>query len=198
MKNIYRDGTRSPELALKPFLHEGETVLWTGTPYENSSFRLPLLPIVFVSVWLCAVLAFIAASARIGGPFALMGVPFLLFGIGLLCALVLVPARIGKTVLYAVTDTRALVLHDTSAGTECAEFVFSRLSGATLRRNRDGSGTVILLPLSGIYSGGGTYRAGRYRRIANGTFECIADADRVYRLVSERISGSPSGRSGSV
>lgn len=198
MKNIYRDGTRSPELALKPFLHDGEKILWTGTPYESGKYRPHPPLIIALSIWLCAVVAFLAVSARHGGLFVLMGVPFLLIGFAMLWFLTAGIARIGKTVLYAVTDTRALVLHDTSAGTECAEFVFSRLSGATLRRNRGGSGTITLLPLGRFYPYGNAGRAGRYQRIANGTFECIADADRVYRLVSERISGSAKGSNGAV
>ena len=37
MKNVYRDGKRSPALTLKTYLRDGETVLWTGTPYRQSS-----------------------------------------------------------------------------------------------------------------------------------------------------------------
>ena len=52
MKNVYRDGKRSPALTLKTYLRDGETVLWTGTPYENASYRPPLVFIFGVLFWL--------------------------------------------------------------------------------------------------------------------------------------------------
>ena len=52
MKNVYRDGKRSPALTLKTYLRDGETVLWTGTPYENASYHPPLVFIFGVLSWL--------------------------------------------------------------------------------------------------------------------------------------------------
>lgn len=80
MKNVYRDGKRSPALTLKTYLRDGETVLWTGTPYENASYHPPLVFIFGVLFWLGFVIAWMVIAARLGGLFALAGIPFLLVG----------------------------------------------------------------------------------------------------------------------
>lgn len=190
MKNVYRDGERSPNLTVKPYLHEGETVLWTGTPYEKASYRPPLLPVIFMIFWLCFAIAWTATAAAMGGLFGLFGIPFLLAGGAMLWFLTAGIANRAKHTLYVVTDTRALILTDTHGGTNCMEYVFSRLSGVMLRSVRDGSGTIELVSPEAMYLRTINYGAGRRARLAGGTFEMIADVERVYHLISDRVSGS--------
>lgn len=190
MKNVYRDGERSPNLALKPYLHSGETVLWTGTPYEKASYRPPLLPIIFMCFWLCFAIAWTATASALGGLFGLAGIPFLLAGCAMLWFLTGGIARRARHTLYAVTETRALILTDGKRGTDCMEYVFSRLSGVMLRSVRDGSGTIEMISPESLYLRSFNYSATRRTRLAGGTFEMIADVDRVYRLISARISGN--------
>ena len=189
MKNVYRDGDRSPTLAVKPYLHDGETVLWTGTPYEKASNRPPLLPILFMCFWLCFAIAWTATASAMGGLFGLAGIPFLLIGGTMLWFLTAGITRRAKHTLYVVTDTRALILTDTHRGTDCMEYVFARLSGVMLRSVRDGSGTIELITPESMYLRSINYGASRRTRLAGGTFEMIADVDRVYRMISERVSG---------
>lgn len=189
MKNIYRDGKRSPAMALKPYLRDGETVLWTGTPYEKAPYRPPLVPLLGAAFWFCFVVIWTVFAARIGGLFGLAGIPFFLVGGVMLWYLTVGLANRGKTTLYAVTETRAFILHDTPRGTDCMEFAFSRLSGVTLRHVRDGSGTVELVSPESMYLRSMNYAAWRRMRLAGGTFEMIADPERVYRLISARVSG---------
>ena len=190
MKNLYRDGKRSPELTLKTYLRDGERVLWTGTPYEKAPYRPPLIPVLGVGFWLCFVVAWTVLATRMGGPFGLAGIPFFLVGGVMLWYLTAGMARRGKTTLYAVTEDRALILYDTPNGTDCLEYAFSRLSGVMLRHVRNGSGTVELVSPESMYLHSMNYGAGRRMRLAGGTFEMIADPERVYRLISERISGN--------
>lgn len=189
MKNVYRDGKRSPALTLKTYLRDGETVLWTGTPYENASYHPPLVFIFGVLFWLGFVIAWMVIAARLGGLFALAGIPFLLIGGVMLWFLTFGIARRGKTTLYAVTETRALILYDTPHGTDCLEYAFSRLSGVMLRHVRNGSGTIELVSPESMVLQNMNYVAGRRARLAGGTFEMISNPERVYRLISERISG---------
>ena len=100
MKNVYRDGERSPALAVKPYLHDGETVLWTGTPYEKASYRPPLLPILFMCFWLCFAVAWTATASAMGGLFGLAGIPFLLIGGAMLWFLTAGIAHRAKYTLY--------------------------------------------------------------------------------------------------
>ena len=190
MKNVYRDGKRSPTLTLKPYLREGETVLWTGTPYEKTSYRPPMVAVFGVLFWLCFVVAWMVIAARLGGLFALAGIPFLLVGGVMLWFLTFGIARRGKTTLYAVTETRALILYDTPHGTDCLEYAFSRLSGVMLRHVRNGSGTIELVSPESMVLQNMNYVAGRRARLAGGTFEMISNPERVYRLISARISGN--------
>ena len=99
-------------------------------------------------------------------------------------------ARRARHTLYAVTETRALILTDGKRGTDCMEYVFSRLSGVMLRSVRDGSGTIEMISPESLYLRSFNYSATRRTRLAGGTFEMIADVDRVYQLISARISGN--------
>ncbi len=58
-----------------------------------------------------------------------------------------------------------------------------------LRHVRNGSGTIELVSPESMVLQNMNYVAGRRARLAGGTFEMISNPERVYRLISERISG---------
>lgn len=199
MKNVYRDGERSPNLALKPYLREGETVLWTGTPFEKAAYRPPLPAILFLCFWFAFVIFWTVSASVMGGAFGLFGIPFLLVGGFMLWFLTAGIARQGRHTLYAVTDSRAIILIETSRGMSCLDYAFSRLSGVSLRNVRNGSGTIEFLSPETMYLRSISYGAATRRgRLYGGSFEMIADVDRVYRMISERIAGGTAGEDAAV
>lgn len=188
MKNVYRDGERSPNLALKPYLREGEQVLWTGTPYEKERVRLPLAGMIFILFWLGFAVAWTVSAFSMSGGFGFFGIPFLLFGAGMLWYFTVGMTRRGKYMLYAVTDTRALILSETKGGMNLEEYVFSALRGVILRSVRNGSGTIEFVLPEVMYLRAMGYRNMGNHRLCPGSFEMIADVERVYRLISDRVS----------
>lgn len=190
MKNIYRDGKRSVQEALRPYLREGETLLWHGTPYEAGSYRPPLLPLIFVLAWLCLAVAWTASASVMAGVFGLFGIAILAFGGGMLWFLTGGAIyRAGRT-LYAFTEGRAIILTDTRRGTICTEYNFSKLTGVTLRLRRNGSGTLEFVTPESAYLRAINYSTGKRTRSLSGAFEAIANAEQVYRLLSAHISGN--------
>lgn len=187
MKNSYRDGKQSVQEALRPYLREGEKLLWHGTPYEAGSYHPPLLPMIFVVIWLCFAAAWTASASVMAGVFGLFGIAILAFGGGMLWFLTGGAIYRASRTLYAFTEERALILTHTYRGTVCTEYNFSKLTGVTLRLRRNGSGTLELVTPEAAYLRAINY--GRRMRSPN-SFEAIANAEQVYRLLSAHIAGN--------
>lgn len=190
MKNVYKDGERSAQLALRPYLREGERVLWTGTPYEKECFRPPLFGVIFLLFWLGFAVVWTVMAFLMGGAFGIFGIPFVLVGTGMLWYLTAGIVRRGRFMLYAVTDTRALILHENRNGVSCEEYFFSKLSGVNLRSVRNGSGTIDFIQPETLYLRAMGYGRFPNNRLHAGSFDMIADVERVYRLISDRVSGA--------
>ena len=198
MKNVYQSGERSANLTLKPYLRDGETLLWTRTPYEKTSYRPPLLPIVFMIFWFGFAVFWTVSASVMGGLFGLFGIPFLLAGGAMLWFLTAGVAGRYRHTLYAVTDRRAIILADTRRGTSYTEYTFSRLSGVALRNAKDGSGTIELVSPEAMYLRNINYRGGRRTYLSGDSFVMIADVERVYRMISERIGDGNGGQKPTV
>ncbi|MBE6580409.1 MAG: hypothetical protein E7650_02205 [Ruminococcaceae bacterium] len=128
---------------IRPFLMEGEQVLWLGKPYTSVRYR-PSLPGLLFSLFFFSFSVFwISGAARASGFFALFGLPFLAFGAGMLYTTLFATGRRLKNTVYAVTDRRTLITVKTRRGTQCTAHFFSTLGYVSLCDVRGDSGTLL-------------------------------------------------------
>ena len=178
---------------LRTFLHDGEEVLWTGRPYSGAPYRPPLSGVISSLFVVCFSLFWMALAAT-GSPFfALFGTPFLAIGLYTFATVVFGAKRQMARTLYAVTDRRAIILTENRRGTECTEYVFSRMQSVRMDRVQGNVGCIRFrddIPYGGVNYRVATTRyhvpasSGNELRMA---FLMIDNVHTVYRLISERI-----------
>ncbi|MBQ8174168.1 MAG: hypothetical protein IJ009_02070 [Clostridia bacterium] len=188
----YQTSERYQDMALiRTFLHEGEEILWTGQPYA-SAYRPPFSGVLFSLFFLGFAVFWMVAAASASVGFSLFGLPFVAVGVFIFCSVTFGTRAQMKHTLYAVTDRRALIIRETRRGTDCTEYVFSRMQGVSMDRVQGNVGCIRFrddLAYEGV-----NYRIGTTRhhiptadvemRIA---FLMIDNVHAVYRLISERI-----------
>ena len=185
-RDLYRE--------IQPFLHPGETVLWTGTPGKiPASQTSPILPI-FAIFWMGFAIFWTISATAAGGPFGLFGLFFIFFGGFMFHSVFFGKRNLLKTAVYAVTDYRAIIITHDRNGMNCTEYVFSALSSVNLESINGDRGTIRFAEEQ-IYS---EYNRGLYRKrtinldnvkkSAVTAFFMIDNVHDVYRLISEQLN----------
>lgn len=190
------DFSYNPERTVRPYLQEGEELLWVGQPYTTISYRPNPFGLLF-SLFFFGFAIFWTTMASQAGLFALFGLPFLCVGGYMLYMALVGNANRMKRTVYAVTDRRAMIVSETARGVSCRDFFFSRLSSINLVHVQGTVGTIRFVPDVNPYDYGYGYGYGyRHRRRGmpigemseydmNTSFLMIDNVQEVYRLISE-------------
>ncbi len=191
--NPYTADGRDLRAELSPYLHKDEEILWMGQPYTTTKYKPNPFLLIFMLVWTGFAVFWTVAASTAGGLFGLFGLPFLAVGIGMLYMATIGGKKRMQNTVYAVTDRRAIILTN-GRSTNMTEYIFSRLPSISLEQVQGTTGTIRFQP-EVIYH---NYR-GRYNRRSSMTitesdnmaFVAIDEVQKVYNLISERISGIP-------
>ncbi len=176
---------------IRPYLLDGEEILWAGQPYTTRKYRADRSVSFFMIVWIGFALFWTVTATAVAGPFGIFGIPFLLIG-GLVFYRLFVGAgkQYAETV-YAVTDRRAVILYPDRRGTGFVEYVFANLHTVSLEDVEGTTGT-IRFQTAWLYESGYGRRRVRYNVDHNANithaFYAIDDVHTVHRLISERIA----------
>ena len=178
---------------LRPFLRNGETLLWTGTPGKIPSSQTPQFLPIFAIFWMGFAVFWTIAATAVGGPFGIFGVAFIFFGGLMFYNLFFGKRNLLKNAVYAVTDCRAIIITHDRNGTNCTEYTFSNLSSINLESVNGNIGTIRFAEET-IYveynSGWNRRRTVNtdVRRSAVTAFFMIDNVHEVYRLISEQLN----------
>ena len=145
----------------RPYMLTGERILWTGRPKQGfllSSRDGLLIPFSvmwggFAIFWNFGVWTMGNGDDGPGIFFKLWGLPFLVVGLYLIFGRFLHDIAIRKSVVYAVTDQRVLVLRGTRSP-KLTSLDIDRLPRLELSEHRDGTGTIAFeaSPISSAYA----------------------------------------------
>ncbi len=190
MNNPYTTDGRDLRVELSPYLHEGEKILWVGQPYTTAKFKPNPATLLFMLFWTGFAVFWTVTASAAGGAFGLFGLPFLAVGFFMLYTITIGSKKRMQNTIYAVTDRRAILLTN-GRTTNMTEYIFSRLPSISLENVRGTTGT-IRFQSEVIYH---NHRS-RYGRRSSVTmtesydtaFVAIDDVQKVYNLISERIS----------
>lgn len=197
--NDYMTNDRYQEMTiLRTFLHEGEELRWTGRPYASVPYR-PAPTFLLSALFVLGFSVFwMAMAAQAPGPFFLFGTPFLLMGVYLVYNATVGTKRALKRTLYAVTDRRVLIIRENRRGTECSDYVLSRLCGVDVMNLRGNAGSIRLRDgRAHIVEEGHAYiRVGNRRHAVvseasvRDVLLMIDNVESVYRMISEGMRGN--------
>ena len=185
-ESLYTSDGQDLRYIVQPYLNSGETVLWLGKPYTSVGIRPPFLTGLFVIFW-CGFAIFWTVTASVGaGLIGLFGIPFVCVGVSMLYALFIARPKMLRNTVYAVTNRRALILRNRRKGTDCSEFVFSNLSDLHMENVKGNVGNICLKSENANTK---YYNSrGFYSDASDNSFEMIDDVQRVYRIISEKVS----------
>lgn len=145
----------------QPYLLAGERILWSGQPKQGlalSGRDALLIPFSlmwggFAIFWNALVWFAPFGEGSAENPdwfFKLWGLPFLVVGLYLIAGRFFHDARIRKSLSYAVTDQRVLVLR----GSKITSLDIHRLPRLELSEHRDSTGTLAFEPGNAMSFGG--------------------------------------------
>ena len=177
---------------IQPFLHYDETVLWTGRPGKIPALQTnPILPI-FAIFWMGFAVFWTIAATAVGGVFGLFGVFFIFIGGFTFYNAFFGKQNLLKNAVYAVTDKRAIIITRDRHGTNCTEYIFSKMTSVNLEAVNGNIGT-IRFASEHPYGEYGPYRRRNstnidIKRSAVSAFFMIDDVHRVYQLISNQLN----------
>lgn len=160
----------------------GEQLLWEGRPYTGLMFRpIDIFLVPFSVVWagFPASMLFQDGIAAVPGPAIMIGGLFLVIGVYATVGRFLLDIAIRRTLRYAVTNRRVLILRGQSG---LRSINIDALPMLDLHERRDGSGTLR------FGAGGGLLQAGNFA-VWQPTFDSvpqflrIPNARAVYELI---------------
>ncbi len=171
-----------PMRAVKPYLQEGEEVLWTGRPYRSVPFRTSPSSKFFVLFWLGFSLFWTVSVVSMGAGFmGIFGMFFVAIGVFLLYNVTVGQKKQYAATVYAVTTKRAIIVTKGRQGMNCHEYPLESLENISLENVIENTGTIRLVPQQIYYD-----RKGRSRNatpdIAT-AFMMIDDVHKVYRML---------------
>jgi hypothetical protein len=146
------------ETALRSELNSGEKLLWAGQPIAGRA-GLTSLPLVLFGIpwtlfsifWIVmasGITSRISSGFGVTSLFPLFGIPFVLIGVGMLSSPLWMRRKAQRTI-YAVTDTRALILTPAwGGGVTVRSIPPEDLTARSRTQKSDGSGSLIFNRLS--------------------------------------------------
>lgn len=179
--------------ALRPYLHDGEEVLWTGKPYASVPFVPNIGTVIFAIFFFGFSVFWTVGASAAGGAFGLFGLPFIGMGCFLIYQMLFGQKKQYKKTVYAVTDRRAIILTHTLRGASCTDFPFANLQSVTLSAVRGEAGSILFPSFYTPNHYPSSHRgATTVYYTASGVpqngFYMIDNVRSVYRLISERTS----------
>ena len=78
--NHYTSDGRDLRAEIAPYLHPGESLLWTGQPYTTRKFHTNPFMLIFMLFWFGFAVFWTVSASAVGGFFGLFGIPFMLIG----------------------------------------------------------------------------------------------------------------------
>lgn len=177
----------SPYTALRPYLRDGEELLWSGRPsvqgksLPNITVLVPAAFVVLFSLfWTVMVMSAVLSSEDI--PFFIYLFPFV--GMGFVCFtswnfwnLLFGVRRKMSQIAYGVTDQRIIILYPEGRGISLKEYLPHNLPEMRLQMEKNGTGSIFFTAARG--------KQGNITAPAPGeAFYHIEDPQRVFNLIS--------------
>jgi hypothetical protein len=136
----------------------GEHTLWSGKPNPRKIFSKSDIALIPFSIFWCGFAIFWTFSAyRMGGMFALFGIPFVIVGLYITFGRFIIRTVRKKNTVYAVTNKRVLVVVFNSAGVRKSSLASSlqdiHNESLSVRPDKTGSITFGSLPFIAYNSG---------------------------------------------
>lgn len=146
----------SPDLALRPYLRDGEELRWSGRPYASVRYRPHWLKFATVFFFEAAAISWevdavreLLVALREDPEFAVFEMVFALFG--LVANMAIFPTlwmfligagRQLQRTAYGVTDSRVLILYPQKKTMILQEYTPKKLQSIDLQPEKDGTGTI--------------------------------------------------------
>lgn len=170
-----------------PYLDDGETLLWEGSPTEQLFLlgQADAMLIPFSLVWGGFALFWNLSAWGMGAPFffKLFGLPFLVIGAYMIIGRFFVDQHIRRNTVYALSDRRAFIA--TSAfGRRLREMTVSKHTQLTFMPGQ--TTTLILGPPASQRASRDMRRMGQWHGASGEfAFRAIKDGDAVYRMLRD-------------
>jgi len=132
---------------LKPYLHDGERLLWAAQPKQGIMFRtFDFFLIPFSILWCSFSIFWITMAISSGAPifFVLFGVPFVLIGLMFVFGRFIMDLKSRKNTFYGITDNRILIRLGIYSKT-IKSLNIETLTNLEYEAKADGSGTIFLM-----------------------------------------------------
>jgi hypothetical protein len=192
--SVVTDAHMDTAAPFRPYLLGNEHILWSGQPKQGLMLTgrdALLIPFslmwggfaIFWNAMVWMIPSMGDGQANPGWFFKLWGLPFLVVGLYMIAGRFFHDARIRKTLFYAVTDQRVMMLR----GTKITSLDIDRLPRLELSEFRDGTGTVAFEASGNIFSYGWN-GFGTWLPSLGGTAEFLRiDAPReIYEMIRNR------------
>lgn len=177
-----------PHVALRPYLRDGEELLWTGRPYTSVKYRphwIKIAAAIFFGAsalsWEVDTIRDLLIILREDPEFAVFEILFALIGLAVVISvfptlwMMLTGAKRNlQRTAYGVTDSRVLILYPQKKAMTLQEYMPKNLPSIDFQQEKDGTGTITF---SNDEDNGGDSELGK-------AFYHIDDAHHVYELIS--------------
>jgi len=163
----------------KPYLTEGEEILWEGKPGKGIIFsKEDMIMIPFSILWCSFAIFWTVTASSGGGFFGLFGVPFICVGLYLVFGRFIARAYNRKRTLYVSTNRKILRL----CGRKVDMLEGRNIISVSTVNNKDGGGTVMF----NEYSAYSHTRRGNHALGINNMFqlENIPDLDKALKAIA--------------
>lgn len=157
------------------YLMQGEDILWQGESQKGGGMKASGGGIskLFAVFWLAFSIFWTVGATLSGGPFGLMGIPFILVGVFIL-------KNGGGKKYYAITNRRVLTLAN---GTLNAEFL-GKICNVRIVYGKNNIGSVLFGLNDVIYVH--SRNSSGYRQSGGGLYS-VFDPQEVYRILNDAV-----------
>lgn len=186
MDNMFFDTST----VFRPYLTEGETILWTDRPAVRSKLSIKDAPGMLFGMFFLAFAIFwtaMASSATSGGAVSFMpifGVPFIAVGFYTAFIAPFKSIRMRNNSMYAITNRKVYIFYASNRG-KMVSYDLSQISNITLEMSDDDTGTLRFQ--TGQYRSSGSRGMGyRVRPIYDGFYN-INNTHVAFKILNEQM-----------
>ena len=172
---------------LRPYLDIKEQLLWSGTPCNTRKYKPNIFILIFLIFWNAFAILWVIGATAGGGAFGLFGLPFIAIGVFLLYQFVFVPGKKLSRTVYAVTDTRVIILVPSKNGYDMNSYLFRTMQEINFANVKDDSGTIVFPHGFASFEEYRLTMQGMYSALPTDRFLLIDGVNGVYRLIMEQI-----------